>query len=187
MKNFSCPKLPRSLPSPAWPLPSFAQVGRDVALREAHRHRSGHGHPAHFPHQYPGRRLQDLSNPPRLDLGWQLADLPLQPRPGDEAFAVNETTGKIVQVTDKGYMGMLCVARKSMKLYLMRDEKAAPDIGRDPYVDAAAAAIAADAKGGAAAAAAPTPTPNYVRAPGSEMRRPRGPFQVVEVRPRKTL
>jgi oligogalacturonide lyase len=102
-------------------------------------------------------------------------------RAAGQAFAVNETTGQIVQVTDKGYMGMLCVARKSMKLYLMRDEKAAPDIGRDPYVDAAAAAIAADAKGGAAAAAAPTPTPNYVRAPGSEMRRPRGPFQVVEV------
>src|SRR5476651_1505437 len=75
-----------------------------------------------------------------------------------QAFAVNEQTGMIVQVTDKGYLGMLCVARKSMKLYLMRDETAPRDIGRDPYIDAAAAAIAADAKSGAAATA-PTPTP----------------------------
>src|ERR1700722_4620203 len=101
-------------------------------------------------------------------------------RAAGQPFAVNETTGKIVQVTDKGYMGMLCVARKSMKLYLMRDETAPADIGRDPYIDAAAAAIAADAKGGAAAAAKPTPTPNYVRTPG-QMRVPRGPFQVVEI------
>ncbi|MGQ9620975.1 MAG: hypothetical protein ACUVTX_08340 [Bacteroidales bacterium] len=38
----------------------------------------------------------------------------------DEAFAVNEKTGDIVQVTEGGYTGMLCVARKSMKLFLMR-------------------------------------------------------------------
>lgn len=37
-----------------------------------------------------------------------------------EALAVNEKTGDIVQVTEGGYTGMLCVARKSMKLYCMR-------------------------------------------------------------------
>ena len=37
-----------------------------------------------------------------------------------EAFAVNEKTGVIVQVTEGGFTGMLCVARKSMKLYIMR-------------------------------------------------------------------
>jgi len=37
-----------------------------------------------------------------------------------EAMAVNEKTGIIVQVTEGGYRGMLNVARKSMKLYLMR-------------------------------------------------------------------
>ncbi|MCR5361690.1 MAG: oligogalacturonate lyase family protein [Bacteroidales bacterium] len=37
-----------------------------------------------------------------------------------EAMAVNEETGDIVQVTEGGYTGMLCVARKSMKLYHMR-------------------------------------------------------------------
>ena len=36
-----------------------------------------------------------------------------------EAFAVNEKTGDIVQVSEGGYVGMLNVARKSMKLYFM--------------------------------------------------------------------
>ena len=40
-----------------------------------------------------------------------------------EAMAVNEETGDIVQVTEGGYTGMLCVARKSMNLYHMRQLK----------------------------------------------------------------
>lgn len=40
-----------------------------------------------------------------------------------EAMAVNEETGDIVQVTEGGYTGMLCVARKSMNLYIMRIKK----------------------------------------------------------------
>lgn len=39
-----------------------------------------------------------------------------------EAMAVNEKTGDLVQVTEGGYTGMLNVARKSMKLYFMRNE-----------------------------------------------------------------
>jgi len=39
----------------------------------------------------------------------------------NEAFAVNESTGDIVQVTEGGFTGMLNVARKSMKLYFMRN------------------------------------------------------------------
>lgn len=38
----------------------------------------------------------------------------------EEALAVNEETGDIVQVTEGGYSGMLNVARKSMKLYYAR-------------------------------------------------------------------
>jgi len=38
-----------------------------------------------------------------------------------EAMAVNEKSGEMVQVSEGGYSGMLCVARKSMKLYFMRD------------------------------------------------------------------
>jgi len=37
-----------------------------------------------------------------------------------EAMAVNEESGAIVQVSEGGFMGMLNVARKSMKLYFMR-------------------------------------------------------------------
>lgn len=38
-----------------------------------------------------------------------------------EAMAVHEKTGVMVQVTEGGYTGMLNVARKSMKLYFMRN------------------------------------------------------------------
>ena len=41
----------------------------------------------------------------------------------NEAMAVNESTGEIVQVSEGGYTGMLNVARKSMKLYFMRNFK----------------------------------------------------------------
>ena len=43
-----------------------------------------------------------------------------------EAMAVNEKTGIIVQVSEGGFTGMLNVARKSMKLYFMRN------LPRDP-------------------------------------------------------
>jgi len=46
-----------------------------------------------------------------------------------EAFAVNEKTGTIVQVTEGGYTGMLNVARKSMKLYFMRKPDSNADKG----------------------------------------------------------
>lgn len=55
-----------------------------------------------------------------------------------EAFAVNEKTGDIVQVTEGGYFGMLSVARKSMKLYFMRDPNRRPFVppmpGQSPRV-----------------------------------------------------
>src|SRR5687767_15650111 len=38
-----------------------------------------------------------------------------------EAMAVNERTGVMVQVTEGGYTGMLNIARKTMKLYFMRN------------------------------------------------------------------
>ncbi len=43
-----------------------------------------------------------------------------------EAIAVNESTGEMVQVTEGGYSGQLCIAQKSMKLYVMRDPSIAP-------------------------------------------------------------
>lgn len=44
-------------------------------------------------------------------------------RVAGEAMAVHEKTGALVQVTEGGYMGMLNIARKSMKLYFMRAVK----------------------------------------------------------------
>ena len=38
-----------------------------------------------------------------------------------EAMAVNEKTGDLVQVTEGGYSGALCIAQKSMKLYFLRN------------------------------------------------------------------
>jgi oligogalacturonide lyase len=38
----------------------------------------------------------------------------------NEAFAVHEKSGDIIQITEGGYNGMLNVARKSMKLYYLR-------------------------------------------------------------------
>ncbi|MES2332173.1 MAG: hypothetical protein V4539_21365 [Bacteroidota bacterium] len=42
-------------------------------------------------------------------------------RARNEAIAVNEKSGEMIQVTEGGYTGMLCIARKSMKLYFMRN------------------------------------------------------------------
>jgi oligogalacturonide lyase len=44
----------------------------------------------------------------------------------NEAFAVNEKSGDIVQVSEGGFTGMLNVARKSMKLYFMRNTPREP-------------------------------------------------------------
>ena len=38
-----------------------------------------------------------------------------------EAMAVNEKTGDLVQVSEGGYSGALCIAQKSMKLYFLRN------------------------------------------------------------------
>ncbi len=41
-------------------------------------------------------------------------------RAAGQAFAVHETSGDIVQVTEKGFTGMLCAAQKSMRLFHLR-------------------------------------------------------------------
>ncbi|HEU5080662.1 MAG TPA: hypothetical protein VFT72_15735 [Opitutaceae bacterium] len=43
---------------------------------------------------------------------------------GNQAIAVNEETGEMVQVTEHGYSGMLCLADKSMKMYFLRNSVA---------------------------------------------------------------
>ena len=76
-----------------------------------------------------------------------------------QALAVNEQTGAIVQVTENGYMGMLCIARQSMKLFLMRPE----------------GGMAA----GRGAASIPSTTPSETKARG--FTRPRLPIRIVEI------
>ena len=65
-----------------------------------------------------------------------------------EAMAVNEKTGDIVQVTEGGYTGMLNVARKSMKLYFMRNTKSTDSKDGSPVqiVEVDLAKLFADSK-----------------------------------------
>ena len=65
-----------------------------------------------------------------------------------EAFAVNEKTGDIVQVTEGSYVGMLNVARKSMKLYFMRKPHANPETKKLDIVEVDLAKLFADSKAG---------------------------------------
>lgn len=54
-----------------------------------------------------------------------------------EAMAVNEATGEMVQVTEGGYSGMLCLATNSMNLYFLRipmERPAPPMQGGEPSV-----------------------------------------------------
>jgi oligogalacturonide lyase len=96
-----------------------------------------------------------------------------------QAFAVNEETGVIVQVTESGYMGMLCVSRLSMKLYFMRDLGRGADQGNVPPPPPPAGAPDT-----AAALATSGPGTQPASGPGPGERggpfRPRGPFQIVE-------
>ncbi|MDP2890037.1 MAG: hypothetical protein Q8P34_13870 [Bacteroidota bacterium] len=66
----------------------------------------------------------------------------------DEAMAVNEKSGEIVQVTEGGYTGMLNVARKSMKLYFMRKPQTENESKQLDIVEVDLAKLFADSKSG---------------------------------------
>lgn len=74
-----------------------------------------------------------------------------------QAMAVNEKAGDIVQLTENGFVGTLCIAQKSMRLFLMRA------VNRTT----------------ASPAGAKESSPNSNATPGGE--RPRGPMRIVEV------
>ena len=86
-----------------------------------------------------------------------------------QALAVNEETGAMVQVTESprpgepGYSGMLCIAQRSMKLYIMR--RAPLPAGQEAPPENTAKTDAAATPGGKS---------------GRGLR-PRGPMQVVEI------
>lgn len=64
-----------------------------------------------------------------------------------EAIAVNEKTGEMVQVTEGGYNGMLNIARKSMKLYFMRNAGTDRQ-GPQQIIEVNLAKVFADSKAG---------------------------------------
>ena len=72
-----------------------------------------------------------------------------------EAIAVNEKTGDMVQVTEGGYTGMLNIARKSMKLYFMRNTDTARRRSDGPVqiIEVDLAKLFADSKAGTMKAA----------------------------------
>jgi oligogalacturonide lyase len=93
--------------------------------------------------------------------------------PGGQAMAVNEETGDIVQVSESGFAGMLCVADHSMKLYFLRPVRVSGTEGQPAAAPAPVAPPAPPAAGADAAATAPGP-----RRGGFG---PRGPTQVISV------
>jgi oligogalacturonide lyase len=78
---------------------------------------------------------------------------------GAQAFAVNEETGEIVQVTENGYIGMLCNAHKSMKLFIMRNPGGGFGRGGGRGPATAPADTAAAAPGAPAASTPPATQP----------------------------
>jgi oligogalacturonide lyase len=65
-----------------------------------------------------------------------------------EAIAVNEKTGVIIQVTEGGCIGMLNVARKSMKLYFMEKPAIETEAGLLNIIEVDLAGVFADSKAG---------------------------------------
>ena len=69
-------------------------------------------------------------------------------RADGEAMAVNEKTGDMVQVSEGGYKGMLNIARKSMKLYYMRETAEEENKGSLELIEVDLASLFADSKEG---------------------------------------
>lgn len=104
-----------------------------------------------------------------------------------ELMAVNEESGVIVQVTEKGFMGMACSSFKANRLYIMRDLSAPPPprevIPETPPAVAAQSpsdtARAAATDGAATSGANGTATSSA--APRAPRPRPKGPFQIIAI------
>ena len=91
-----------------------------------------------------------------------------------QAMAVNEQTGDLVQLTDHGFTGMLCLADHSMSLYFLRILPLPGDVAAPPS-DTAALASA-----GTPRADPPAPGSPSARGGGRGGRGgPRGPSQII--------
>jgi oligogalacturonide lyase len=88
-----------------------------------------------------------------------------------QAMAVNEETGEMVQVTENGYSGMLCLADHSMNLYfartpgmVLRDVSGAPATGGAMVSPAEAAANPSETAGAPAPSTGSSPSDTTVAA-----------------------
>ncbi len=106
-----------------------------------------------------------------------------------QAMAVNEETGDIVQVTDAGYAGMLCLAEHSMHLYFARtpgailaDASGAPGSGGAMVSATDGTPIPSMTEAAAAISDPSVPAPVEGAAEGVQRTRgPRGPSQIIRV------
>lgn len=167
-------------------VPAVAQIGRRFPSEKKIVHDPVTGVPLTFLTSTPAgdSKIYQTHNQWTADGRWIIFRSSRVP---GQAMAVNEETGVMVQVTDKGYTGMLCIARRSMKLYVMRDPSGGGrGRGAAPTPQADAAATAAQAAAAAAAQAA-AGVPEGARGGsaggggGGGRGGPRGPLQIVEV------
>lgn len=89
-----------------------------------------------------------------------------------QAMAVNEETGDLVQVTEGGFTGMLCLADHSMNLYFLRIRSLPGEVATPPPDTAALASTGT-----------PRADPPVTDSPAARggRGRPRGPAQIVRV------
>jgi oligogalacturonide lyase len=98
---------------------------------------------------------------------------------GSQAFAVNEETGLIVQVTETGFSGMLCAGNKTMKLYVLAGGEGGGRRGRGPTPPPGAPEDAT--RGPAPAAGGPAAPPPDARGPRGGRGGQGGPRQILEI------
>ena len=94
-----------------------------------------------------------------------------------QAMAVNEATGDLVQVTEAGFTGMLCLADNSMNLYFLRILPLPGEVAAPPPD------VAAVASAGTPRSDPPAPGTPAARGGGGRGGRggPRGPSQIIRV------
>jgi oligogalacturonide lyase len=102
---------------------------------------------------------------------------------GSQAFAVNEETGDIVQVTETGFSGMLCAGNKTMKLYVLEGGGGGGGRGRGatPAPGAAEGAGRGPEPGRAGGAPPAAPAANQADGRGPGGRGPSGPRRILEI------
>jgi oligogalacturonide lyase len=123
----------------AWPASAQAQIGRRFPSERKVVVDPVTGVPLTFVTSQPGKgdsKIYQTHHQWTADGKWLV--FRSRRTEGNQAMAVNEQTGEMVQVTEHGYSGMLCLADRSMKMYFLRntvpagEKPAAAPSGADP-------------------------------------------------------